>query len=74
MSEGRTSAKQKPFYHGILPPLLPPGQMPSCYVYCRCAPVIGERVMLLLDAHRRTWQGVCGHCGREHWAQNAGWG
>ena len=73
MTEDMTEAKQEPAYHGVIPPkLLPPGQVPYYYVSCRCDPEVWIRVMLLLDARKVAWKGVCGHCGREHWADAAG--
>ena len=73
MSEPVTGNKQEPVYHGIIPPkLLPPGQVPCYYVSCRCDPEVWIRVTLLLDARREAWRGTCGHCGREHWADDAG--
>ena len=68
-----TEAKQEPAYHGVIPPkLLPLGQVPCYYVRCCCDPERWQKVNLLLDARREAWKGVCGHCGREHWADAAG--
>ena len=73
MSEPVTGNKQEPIYHGIIPPkLLPPGQVPCYYVLCRCDPDTWQKVMLWLDDRREAWRGTCGHCGREHWADDAG--
>ena len=59
--------KQPPVYYGVLP------SGPPCYVIlCACVPEWTQNVILMLDERREAWRGTCGHCGREHWADDAG--